>query len=85
MEASFKQVEHKIIIRYIKNHFKKNYNITRDILLIDDFVKNFNMTIIFKTKRSLKLKIIIISRIHKIIIKNESNDIIIIFPKMTST
>ena len=52
MEASFKQVEHKIIIRYIKNHFKKNYNITRDILLIDDFVKNFNMTIIFKTKRS---------------------------------
>jgi len=54
MEASFKQVEHKIIIRsrYIKNHFKKNYNITCDILLIDDFAKNFNMTIIFKTKRS---------------------------------
>jgi len=54
MEASFKQVEHKIIIRsrYIKNYFKKNYNITCDIFLIDDFAKNFNMTIIFKTKRS---------------------------------
>ena len=56
MEASFKQVEHKIIIgsTYIKKSFyDKIIMMSFDTLFIDDdFVKNFDVTIIFRIKRS---------------------------------